>query len=54
LYPLGEELFLAEQVKACTGFPVNNSLASWYKLVPVRRGVIHWRAGTGLHLLAEK
>ncbi|PLW25351.1 hypothetical protein PCANC_28605 [Puccinia coronata f. sp. avenae] len=37
LYPHIEELFLAKQVKACTGLPRNNSSASWYKLVAARQ-----------------
>ncbi|PLW52336.1 hypothetical protein PCASD_00113 [Puccinia coronata f. sp. avenae] len=44
----------SRDVPACTCSLRNNSLASWYKLVPARRGVIPLRAGTGLHLLSEK
>jgi hypothetical protein len=28
--------------------------ASWYKLLPACWGVVHWQAGTGLHLLAKE
>ncbi|PLW10443.1 hypothetical protein PCANC_18534 [Puccinia coronata f. sp. avenae] len=45
-YRLAEKLSLGERVPACTGSPKNNSLASWYKPVPARRGVIPRRAGT--------
>ncbi|PLW08399.1 hypothetical protein PCASD_23235 [Puccinia coronata f. sp. avenae] len=54
LYLLGKELFLAEQVQACTGSPRSYSAASRYWLAPSRRGIAPWRAGTNLYQLGEE
>ncbi|PLW27629.1 hypothetical protein PCASD_21161 [Puccinia coronata f. sp. avenae] len=42
LHQPAEGLFLSEQVQAGTCLARDNSLASWYKLVPAWRGVIRW------------
>jgi hypothetical protein len=54
VYQPAEELFLGEQVQAVICLPRDNSLASWYKLVQARQGIIAWQAGTGFNLLGEQ
>jgi hypothetical protein len=41
------------QRAACAGSPRNNSLPSWYKVVPAGQEAIPWRAGASWYLLAK-
>ncbi|PLW17881.1 hypothetical protein PCANC_15324 [Puccinia coronata f. sp. avenae] len=52
--PGGDVVADGELVQACTSPTRSCSSASRCKPVPACQGVIHWRAGTGLHLLAKE